>query len=245
MDGAGKRVVAIVLGAGQGTRMGAGRNKVLLALQGKPLLVHSLETFERTPEVDDILLVAHPLEITFCQEEILDRYDLHKASAVIPGGATRHQSEDRALATLRSRIEAGEVRVILIHDGARPLITVEDTQRVLRAAIALGGPGGALLASHLDQREVILQRGDDNVITDVYDPQKLARAQTPQAFEARSLLAAYDRARVDGFEGTDTAASIERMGFPTLLVEGASTNMKVTTPDDLVRAEEFFRLRLT
>ncbi|HUY76591.1 MAG TPA: 2-C-methyl-D-erythritol 4-phosphate cytidylyltransferase [Ktedonobacterales bacterium] len=236
-----RKNVAIVLGAGQGTRMGADRNKVLLSLAGKPLLAYALGVFERAPQVDETLLVAHPDEIDLVQREVVAAYGLRKVRAVIAGGATRHQSEENALAALRPRIVADEIALILIHDGARPLLTLDEVARLIAAVAALGGPGGALLATPLAPDEVILRVGDDGAVTAVYAPGELARAQTPQAFTAQALLAAYDRARADGFEGTDTAAAVERLSYPVALVAGSADNIKVTTPDDLVRAEELLK----
>ncbi len=231
------KVVAVVLGAGQGTRMRADRNKVLLELAGKPLLLYSLDVFERSPLVDETLLVAHPQEIAYIGREIVERYGLRKVERVVAGGATRHQSEEQALAALRPHIELGEIEMVLIHDGARPLVSVDDVERVIAAVRALGGPGGALLATRLAPDEVVMRVEGDGAVAAVYSPDELARAQTPQAFTAQALLAAYDRARMDGFEGTDTAASVERLGLPVALVEGSAKNIKVTTPDDMIRAE--------
>lgn len=231
MSESGGAVVAVVLGAGQGARMGAGRNKVLLTLRGAPILVHALAAFEQTPQVTETLLVAHPDEVEMCRGLVAD-FGLAKVAAVIPGGATRHQSEDRALAWLRPRIEAGEIALVLIHDGARPLITPGEIAALIAATEAAGG---ALLAAVPD--EALLQLDGDGKVIRAWPSDELALAQTPQAFDARRLLAAYDAARDGGFEGSDTAASFERAGGLVRVVFGASANLKITTPDDLLRAE--------
>src|SRR5579863_7481384 len=103
-----KRTVAVVLCAGQGTRLGADLNKVLVPLVGKPMVVHALETFEQARVIDDVVLVTHPLEGPIFAQEIVARYALAKVRAILPGGATRHQSEMNALTALRARIERGE-----------------------------------------------------------------------------------------------------------------------------------------
>jgi 2-C-methyl-D-erythritol 4-phosphate cytidylyltransferase len=211
--------------------MGAGRNKVLLMLRGKPILVHALAAFEQTSQVTETLLVAHPDEVEMCRGLVAD-FGLAKVVAVIAGGATRHQSEERALAWLRPRIEAGEIALLLIHDGARPLITPDEIGALIAATAATGG---ALLAAAPD--ETLLQLDDDGTVTRAWPSYDLALAQTPQAFDARRLLAAYDAARTDGFEGSDTAASFERAGGQVRVVFASSNNLKITTPDDLVRAE--------
>lgn len=226
-------IVAIVLGAGQGTRMGAGQNKVLLRLRGAPILVHALAAFERTPQVDETLLVAHPDEVETCRV-LVAGHGLSKVTTVIPGGATRHQSEHQALAYLRPRIEAGDIALLLIHDGARPLITPDAVAALITAT---SPTGGALLAAAPAPEETLLTVDDAGRVTQAWASDELALAQTPQAFDARRLLAAYDAARADGFEGSDTAASFERAGGQVRVILGPPTNLKVTTPDDLLRAE--------
>jgi len=227
-------VAAVVLCAGQGTRMGAGRNKVFLPLAGRPVVVHALESFERSSLVDEILLVAHPAEVAYCEAEVVARYRLGKVRGVVAGGATRHQSEARALEALRPRIQAGEIDVVLIHDGARPFVTADAIARLIAAARAMGA---AILVAPVGPDETLLRVGDEGTLVPLEAPGELARAQTPQAFGARALLAADDRARADGFEGTDTAASLERLGQAVAAVPGGAANIKITTPDDLPRAE--------
>lgn len=226
-------IVAVVLGAGQGNRMGAGQNKVLLTLRGRPILAHALDAFERTPQIAETLLVAHPDEVEIGRALVAE-YSLAKVAAVIPGGVTRHQSEDRALAWLRPRIEAGKVTLLLIHDGARPLITPDEIAAVITATVATGG---ALLAASVAPDEPLLQIDDEGRVMKTWPSGELALAQTPQAFDAQRLLDAYDAARRDGFEGSDTAASFERAGGQVRAVFGSSINLKITTPDDLLRAE--------
>jgi 2-C-methyl-D-erythritol 4-phosphate cytidylyltransferase len=225
--------VAVVLCAGQGTRMGAAGNKVFLPLAGKPLLAYTLAAFERADTVDDMLLVAHPTEVEFVRAEIVARHPLAKVAGVIAGGATRHQSEENALAALRPRIEAGAIGIVLIHDGARPCVRPDDIDTLVRAARECGG---ALLGTPVGAEEVIARIAGDGTLGATYPAGDLWRAQTPQAFAARALLAAYDLARRDGFDGTDTAASYERLGRPVQMVRGHADNIKVTTPEDLIRA---------
>jgi 2-C-methyl-D-erythritol 4-phosphate cytidylyltransferase len=232
--------VAVILCAGQGTRMRAGRNKVLLPLLDKPLIAHTLTAFERAASVNEILLVAHADEVGYFAREILPADGASKISGVIAGSATRHQSEQRALEELRERITAGEVALVMIHDGARPLVTPQEIDQL--ADVARNG-AGAILVTPIGASETLLETLPDGTVTLVEAPEELARAQTPQAFDARLLLAAYDQARVDGFEGTDTASSLERLGNAIHAVYGSDENIKVTTPDDLLRAEAILRAR--
>jgi 2-C-methyl-D-erythritol 4-phosphate cytidylyltransferase len=229
--------VAVVLAAGQGTRMSATGNKVFLPLAGKPILVHSLGVFERCSGVGETLLVAHASELEDCRA-LVERYGMGKVRAIIAGGATRHASEYAALNALRARIAGGAVRMVLIHDAARPCVRVAEVARLLRDARRVGG---ALLATPALPDESFALAGEDGAVTEWLAPQSLARAQTPQAFAARPLLAAYDAAAADGFEGTDTAATYARAGHQVVVTPGSAANLKITTPADLARAERALR----
>jgi len=146
-------------------------------------------------------------------------------NSLVHGGATRHESEYKALQYLKGDIEDGLIDLVLIHDGARPLATAE-----LFVAIANGAQthGGAIPTIALDPREMDTAR-DETV----------ARVQTPQGFRAPQLLQAYEKAAVTGFVGTDTAACMEAF-FPdvnTVAVPGDIFNIKITYPQDLAIAE--------
>lgn len=229
-----KRTVAIVLCAGQGTRLGASQNKVFLPLAGKPMVLYALATFEQAREIDEIVLVTHRLEVSYCEHDIVEHYGVQKVSAIVVGGNSRHQSEFLALDALRPRIVTGEIDVILIHDGARPFLSGREVRDLVRAAQA---QGGALLATPIADDEIIVRATTEAIIGAAYDSGSLWRAQTPQAFVAPTLLDAYDRARDEGFEGTDTASTFEHAGHRVRVVEGSAHNFKVTTPEDLIRAE--------
>lgn len=236
--------VAVVLCAGQGSRMGATQNKMFLPLVGEPVATHAVRAFDRSPLIDEVLVVAHPDEIERVRTEILAPAHFEKVRGVIAGGASRHQSEQRALDELRERIDAGEITLVLIHDGARPLTTGDDITRLIATALALGSPGGALLATPLASDERLAAVSEDGVVAQLFTPDDFARAQTPQGFDARILLAAYDRAASVGFEGTDTAAVVEAAGAVVAITPGDEENIKVTTPDDLLRAETILRGRM-
>lgn len=237
------RVIAVVLCAGQGTRMGADQNKIFLPLAGAPVAAHAIAAFQRSPLVDEILVMGQRAELARLREEIVARYHFSKVSATLAGGASRHQSEERALDALRPRIQSGEVELVMIHDGARPLVSAEEIARLVAALRGMPEPGGALLATPLAPGERIAQVGAGGALERVYAAGELARAQTPQGGEARTLLAAYDRARGTNLEGTDTASVIEAAGAPMLVVWGDEANIKVTTRDDLLRAEAALRAR--
>lgn len=216
---------AVVLAGGSGTRLGAEGNKVYLPLAGRPLLSWSLVAFARAPSIGRLVLVTRPADRAEA-EEAAGGLDVE----IVDGGATRHGSEWAALTLLAPAIRAGDVDVIAIHDGARPVVAeelIEDTVAAARehGAVVPGVP-----------------------LTDVTDTElrpvagTLVRVQTPQAFRAGLLLDAYERAEVDGFAGTDTAACVERYaGVPVHRTPGDPRNVKVTYRADLALAEALLR----
>ncbi len=231
--GASKRVVAVVLGAGQGTRMGQSINKVFLPINGKPIIVYAIDVFARCSLVDEIMLVAAAGEEEQ-MAKLVHYAQCKKAYQIIRGGATRHLSEQCALEVLRPRIDAGEVEIVLVHDGARPFISVEKVEQLIHKAREVDG---AILAAPLEEEERIAQVNSEKYIQRSFERQQIWKAQTPQVFRASFLLKAYDQANCDHFEGTDTAASVERIGGRVALVESDATNLKITTAEDIFLAE--------
>lgn len=220
------RAAVVILAAGAGRRVGAETNKVLLPLDGLPILVHSVRTALRVPDIHRLVVVVRPEEREEVAAALAPHLGAHDAW-IVDGGAERHDSEDRALAALRADIEAGELDVIAIHDAARPLASAALFAAVLARAATTGAAVPAVAVPPLSNSDGSPAAAD------------LVAVQTPQAFAARPLLDAYDAARRDGFGGTDTAASLERYaGLAIARVEGERTNVKVTYPEDLAFAEE-------
>ena len=217
-------VASVVLAAGSGTRFGHSMNKVWLQLNGKHIISRSLENSRANFSNVRSILVINPDDEEFARDALTKDGSLANTE-IVHGGATRHESEYKALQYLKGDIEAGLIDLVLIHDGARPLATPE-----LFVAIAAGAQthGGAIPTIALDPREMDTAR-DETV----------ARVQTPQGFRAAQLLQAYEKAAVSGFVGTDTAAWMEAF-FPdvkTVAVPGDIFNIKITYPQDLAIAE--------
>jgi 2-C-methyl-D-erythritol 4-phosphate cytidylyltransferase len=223
----------VVLGGGSGTRLGAQLNKVYLPLAGRRVLSWSLQWAAQVPQVSTFVLVVRPEDVPLA-DEVLHREAHGLDVTMVVGGATRHESEDAALVHLAPRVEAGEIDVIVVHDGARPLAGPGLFGSAVATAAAVGGAVPALPATGL------LPVGPDGRphLAGAGVPERLARVQTPQAFRAKDLLAAYGAARHSGFQGTDTASTVEV--FSDLVVQtvaGSRTNLKVTYPHDLALAE--------
>lgn len=218
----------MVLGAGSGTRVGAGRNKVLLPLGPRPVLAWSVLTALEVPGVSRVVVVCAPGE----EQQVGDALapDLgDREVLLVAGGRTRHASEAAALAALDRDIDAGAVDVVAIHDGARPLAPVALFTSAIEAARAAGGAVPVVEVAGLLARDP----GTDAL------PARVAGVQTPQAFDAVALRAAYRAAGRAGFEGTDTAACLEAWGPAGLTVRavpGSPANLKVTWPEDLATA---------
>lgn len=217
-------VASIVLAAGTGTRFGHSMNKVWLQLSGKHIISRSLANSAASFSNVRSILVINPDDEEFAREALL-KDGMPASIEIVHGGASRHESEYNALLYLKNDIAAGKIDLVLIHDGARPLATPQ-----IFAAIAEGAHshGGAIPTIALDPHEMDTAR-DETV----------ARVQTPQGFRAHQLLEAYEKAAVQGFIGTDTAACMEKF-FPevkTVAVPGDVFNIKITYPQDLAIAE--------
>ncbi len=219
------RAAAVILAAGSGTRVGAGTNKVLLPLDGVPVLAHSVRTVLDVAAVHRIVLVVRPQDREAVQDAVAPHLGGHDLW-VVDGGEQRHDSEWRALRALADDIDRGELDVVAIHDGARPLAAAALWDSVIAAAASHGGAIPVVATPRLSRR-------DGSLATE-----GLVGVQTPQAFRAPDLLAAYRRADREGFTGTDTAACLERYSEVGVIgVPSTSANLKITFPDDLALAE--------
>jgi 2-C-methyl-D-erythritol 4-phosphate cytidylyltransferase len=210
---------AVVLAGGSGTRLGAEGNKVYLPLHGRPLLSWSLDAFAATPGIGRLILVARAADGPQAERA-------RGAAELVHGGTTRHASEWAALRRLAPAIRTGEIDVVAIHDGARPVVT----RALIEAALAAARAHDAAVPG-VPVTDLADEAGRPVAGT-------LVRVQTPQAFRADLLLAAYERAEADGFAGTDTAACVERYaGIPVHCFPGDPRNVKVTYRPDLALAE--------
>ncbi len=215
---------AIIVAAGSGSRFGAELPKQFVEILGKPLIIYTLEKFETCPEVDEIVLV---LSENFIDEfQISDlRSEIPKLKKVVAGGSTRAESVKNGLDAV-----AAETRIVAVHDGARPLVSVLEITKTIEKAKEIGA--ACLVTTVTDTIKTI--RGDEIVGT--LDRDKLRRALTPQAFRVEVLRSAFDLGGI-GEAATDECYLVEKLGHPIAFVEGSSQNIKITQPDDLVFAE--------
>jgi 2-C-methyl-D-erythritol 4-phosphate cytidylyltransferase len=226
----------VILAAGSGTRVGAGRNKVLLPLGGVPVLVWSVRAALALPDVRRVVLVVRADERDDVAAAVVPHLG-DREVLVVDGGATRHGSESNALRALAPDIEAGEIDVVAIHDGARPLAGAPLFAATLAAARAHGGAIPVVALPGLLARAPEGDPPPEAGAGARTPPVGLAGVQTPQAFGAAPLLAAYRRAGEDGFDGTDTAACLERYADVRVVpVPSSPVNLKITFPEDVALA---------
>jgi 2-C-methyl-D-erythritol 4-phosphate cytidylyltransferase len=217
---------ALVVAGGEGTRMGGRINKVFMEVDGRSILEWSLQLFESSPVVDDVVLVARPADLARC-EPLRARFA--KLSRVVAGGDLRHRSEFAGLRALAARIDTGEIETILVHDAVRPFASAALVERLLAGVVDAIG----CIPGRPEARTTALLA--DGWIAGY--PRNLWTVQTPQAFQATWLLEAHNKAARQGFIGTDTASVVEWAGGEVAVIEGEPDNIKITAPDDLARAE--------
>jgi 2-C-methyl-D-erythritol 4-phosphate cytidylyltransferase len=225
-------VTAIVPAAGGGTRFGGPVPKQYLPIHGVPLLARTLRALLASGVVDCLVVLVAPGEEARCRAEVLIPHDL-SAAQVLSGGEDRQAS---VCAGLRAVPEATDL--ILVHDGARPLITAD----LIRAAVGLAATEGAAVVA-VPVTDTIKLADAGLTILETPPRGRLWAAQTPQVFRADWLRAAHTRALADGFRGTDDSVLVERLGYPVRLIRGTSENLKITTSADLARAEQVLRGR--
>lgn len=223
------RTAAVVPAGGAGARMG-GRAKQYLPLRGEPVLLHSLRPLLSHPSVEWVI-VAVPSGDAAAPPAWLR--DLDPRLRLVAGGAERSDSVANAIAAVPRVAE-----LVVIHDGARPLLTPELLDRVLRAA----SDGSSAIAA-VPVTDTIKKVDDEGRITATLDRRRLWRAQTPQVFPLSVLLQAHEHARASGESGTDDAALVERAGAEVIVVDGSPENIKVTVSSDLLLAEAILGAR--
>ncbi len=219
-----EKTLAVIPSAGRGTRMGS-RKKNYLDILGRPVLAHTLAAFEACPLVTAIVIAAAPQDVGMCRDEVVERYGFKKVLAVVAGGAQRQDSVANAL-----ELSDG-FALTLVHDGARPLVTVDVIEAVIKAA---SESGAAIPAVPVKDT---IKEASDGLVGRTVDRSALVAVQTPQAFRTELLLRAFSAARRDGFYGTDESSLVERLSEPVSIVAGAYENIKITTQEDLAWAE--------
>ena len=217
-----KKCGAVIVAAGSASRMG-GIDKVMAPLGGEPMIARTVRAFQECDAVSEIVIVTREDLIltinSLCKE-------FPKVKAVIVGGKTRQESVGNGLNALSK-----EMKLAAIHDGARPLITWQLIDWVVRAANTYGAAAPAIPVKDT------IKTVEGGLVVNTPDRSKLRAVQTPQVFDIDLLKGALLKAYQDGAELTDDCSAVERLGMKVKIVEGDEKNLKVTTPMDLKIAE--------
>jgi 2-C-methyl-D-erythritol 4-phosphate cytidylyltransferase len=214
--------------------MRAGLPKQYLPLAGVPLLSRTLQALRASGCVDCLILAVPPGHEERCRREILDPFGL-APDAVVPGGEDRQASVYAGLCQTRA-----DADLVLVHDGARPLVT----PAVIQAAVTAAAESGAAVVA-IPVTDTIKIADRDGWLVETPERGRLWAAQTPQVFRVGLFREAHARALRDGFRATDDSALVERMGHPVRLVPGSPENLKITTTADLLMADQILRERET
>ncbi len=227
------KITAIVLAAGEGSRMKSDRKKQFMEIKGKPLIWYSLFAFEKN-RVDEIVLVTGKDDIEFCEEEIIKKYNFSTNIKVVAGGSERYESVYNGLKEV-----SGDI--ILIHDGARPMVSDE----IIKNCITGAKKYGACVAG-VKVKDTIKIVDENDVIIETPDRDSLWITQTPQSFKKEIVESAYKRMKAElemsnvAFDITDDAMVVENYGEQKVrFVKGDYSNIKVTTPEDIMIVEAF------
>lgn len=228
---------AIVLAAGSGKRMGSSTKKQYMLIDDRPVIYYSLKAFQES-FVDEIALVVAPGDVAYCKKEVVEKYGFDKVQYIVEGGKERYHSVAIGL----NRISACDF--VFIHDGARPMVTEEILERALACvevheACVVGMP----------VKDTIKIADEEGIISATPNRNLVWMVQTPQVFAYSLIKDAYDRLMVEerellkkGISITDDAMVVETFtGQKIRLVHGSYENIKITTPEDLLIAESFFR----
>lgn len=216
----------VIVAAGRGRRMCASLPKQYLQLAGMPILTRTLQVFVACQSITTIVMVVPPEDIDFCRDRIVPAASMNGRVEVVAGGPERQVSVYLGLCALPAS------GIVLIHDGVRPLVTVGQINQLIEVAYK----NDACIPA-LPLTDTIKRVDTSGCVNITLARENLWRAQTPQAFRTTLIRKAHERARLEGFLGTDDAQLVERLGHPVKTIAGDARNIKITTADDLALAE--------
>ncbi len=237
---------AIIVSAGKGHRFVEGNSlrvgttivpapdrgkKQFHLMERKPILAHTLDKFETCPLIRSILLVVGQEDMDYCLKEVVEKFEFKKVSQIVPGGKRRQESVKNGIDALPK--DSG---VVAIHDGVRPFVT----QAMIEDSIHSAERYGAVVLA-MPVKDTIKMSNPDGTVLKTLDRESLWQIQTPQTFKVNIIKEAYSRATKDGFFGTDDASLVERSGVTVHILPGSYTNIKITTPEDLLLANLFLK----
>lgn len=217
----------IIVAAGSGKRMKSTIAKQYIELKGRTILSYTVETFEKSDNIDEIILVTSQEVIDFVTKNIVNKYQFTKVKAVVAGGAERQDSVYNGLKKVSK-----DTDVVLIHDGVRPFVNDSYITKLESIAMEFGA---CVLGAPV--KDTIKICDSEGYIVDTPNRSTLWLAQTPQCFKYDVIINAYEKAYKEGYTGTDDSVLVEKTGVKVKMVEGDYNNIKITTPEDLYIGE--------
>ncbi len=230
--------IAVILASGNGKRMKAGKNKVLLPLDKNPIIYYTISAFEKNPEIQEVVLVVKRYEIGK-METLAAKYGFSKVRAVIAGGKERQDSGHNALQFLKTRSDVRTKDIILFHNGANPFVTQKEISACLREAKKHGACAVAYPTQ--DTIKVVSKSG---MAEKTLERKKLWNMQTPQAIRFDLAWKAFEQAKKRNYLGTDDVNLVEKAGGKVKVIEASAYNFKITNPLDLELAKIILRKKL-
>jgi len=216
---------AIIPAAGSGKRLNNKQQKQYLEIQGKPLLFYTLQIFQKSDRIDEIVVVAPKDNIEHTRKKIVEKFNFSKVKCVVEGGEERQDSVHYGFKNV-----SPDMDIVVIHDAARPLINIDLLDKVIQSAKDNGSAIAAVPVT--DTLKMVL----DGVVKNTFPRENFWRAQTPQAFNYNILHECYDRKLNEEAIFTDESQMVEYAGFEVNLVEGWEYNIKITTDEDFILA---------
>lgn len=227
----GHYVSVIIAAAGMSNRMGSEINKQFIWIEGKPILAHTIEKFEKCKYVDEIIIVTKEEEIDYCRKEIVKKYKFKKIKNIVRGGKERQDSIYNGILALNEKTD-----IVLTHDGARPFVEIKNIEDGIKGVLEFGS-----CVVGVPVTDTIKVVGKGNKIKNTPKRSSLWAAQTPQCFTKNILVAGYDKAIKDRYSATDDSSIVENAGYEVRMVMGNYKNIKITTPEDIIVAESLFK----
>lgn len=216
-----------------GKRMGKAVAKQFLPLGDKPMLAHTLLTFQRSSDIDEIIPILSEEDMETCLRDVIEAFHITKVKTLVVGGRERQDSVYNGIRKLEK-----DASVIVVHDGVRPFVTQEMIRDCVEAARK-----GECVAVGVPLKDTIKEVDDRGIVRQTLERSRLWAIQTPQAFPAKMLRMAYEESARNKQYGTDDATLVERAGGKVRVLMGSYENIKITTPEDLVLAEELLKGR--
>ena len=228
------RVEVIIAAGGTGRRFGEGQPKQFYLLKGKPILSWAIGRFEECVLVDRIILAVPRGMGKYTRQHVLSPFGYKKVKTVVEGGKERRDSVLQGLNMLET-----DTDTVLVHDGVRPIISEELIRKVIQAT-----QRWEAVVPGLPLRETIKQVGRDNLVSWTLDRKSIYLIQTPQGFKKDLICRAYAQVKKRGWVASDDATLVEKLGVKVKMIPGEETNIKITSPQDLVLSELFLEDRI-